>query len=361
MWTNQCRAVLQTLAAALQQTPLDEAIIVGHLCVLWMLPMAVFSAPGRSRGGARGRRSRHHRIHHALEDKDLAGRLLSHVLQGDREPAPEEDDDALPSGLEHPFTGEDSGEGDASMGRATPGSMTSSTAETLADARAVQRVEGLLRNGHSQRALRSLSSTTSKADLQLASERALLRDLHPACPSILPVCPADAPVVVVDLDWMSREMSSSDTGAAPGPSGWGSNHLEVLATDTHCVTALALIVQHIVNDALPATVRTILTTCCLVSLEKDDQGGRRPVAVGELLYRLAARYALSRVLHQAQEALRPHQFGLGEQDGCTQVVQSLQHLLTLSPASPPSAPTPRHQFASSLPYPLLVQGSVLSV
>jgi hypothetical protein len=345
MWTNQCRAVLQTLAAALQRTPMDEAIVVGHLCVLWMLPTAVFSAPGRSRGGARGRRSRYHRIHHALGDRGLAGRLLSHVLQGDREPDPVDAGDALPSGLGHVFTGEESGEEDASMDRARPGS--SFTTATLPDVRAVQRVEGLLRKGHSQRALRNLSSTTSKANLRLPSERAVLRQLHPTCPSNLPVCPADAPEVVVDLDWMSREMSSSDTGAAPGPSGWGSNHLEVLATDTYCVTALALIVQHIVNDALPATVRTILTTCCLVSLEKDDQGGRRPVAVGELLYRLAARYALSRVLHPAQKALRPHQFGMGEQDGCTQVVQSLQHLLTLPPASPPPAPTPRHQFAFS--------------
>jgi hypothetical protein len=86
-------------------------------------------------------------------------------------------------------------------------------------------------------------------------------------------------------------------------------------------------------------------------LEKDDHGGRRPVAVGELFYRLAARYALSRVLHPAQKALRPHQFGLGEQDGCTQVVQSLQHLLTLPPASPPPPPRPRHQFAFSIPRP----------
>jgi hypothetical protein len=328
---------------------MDEAAVIGHLCVLWMLPTAVFSAPGRSRGGAQGRQNRYNRIHHILRNKHLTNKLLSYVLQCQADYAPAETDTggALSDERELPVTASDGNQEEIQS------SMTSSdpaaTPARSEDVRAAQRVEGFLRKGHTQRALRALSSTSTKADLQQTSERATLRQLHPTCPSNLPVCPVDAPAVVIDLDWMSREMTYSDTGAAPGLSGWGSNHLEVLATDTHCVTAIALIVQYIVNDALPATVRTILTTSCLVSLVKDDHGGRRPVAVGELLYRLAARYALSRVLHSAQKALRPHQFGLGEPDGCTQVVQSLQHLLTLPPARPPAPPRSKHQFAFSSP------------
>jgi hypothetical protein len=81
--------------------------------------------------------------------------------------------------------------------------------------------------------------------------------------------------------------------------------LSVLAADTHCVTALAVIMQFILNDCMPPAVRTLLTTASLVSLVKDEHDGRRPVAVGEMLYRLAARYALFRVLDPAQKALRP--------------------------------------------------------
>ena len=33
-------------------------------------------------------------------------------------------------------------------------------------------------------------------------------------------------------------MRQSDTGACPGPSGWGFNYLSVLAADAHCVVAL---------------------------------------------------------------------------------------------------------------------------
>ena len=124
----------------------------------------------------------------------------------------------------------------------------------------------------------------------------------------------------------------------------------MLATDTHCVTALALTIQFMLNNSVPPAVRTLLTTSTLVSLVKDEAGGRRPVAVGEMLYRLAARYALFRVLGPAQRLLRPHQYGVGEQDGCAQVVQSLQHLLTLTP-KPTPRPAERHRFAFSSPRP----------
>ena len=214
-----------------------------------------------------------------------------------------------------------------------------------------QRVECQLRAGYLSQAMRSLTSTTQKADTEDADERALLRALHPSCPSILPRCPADAPELVVDLEWMCSEMAASDTGAAPGPSGWGCNMLAVLAADPHCVAAMAVVIQFLVNDNVPPSVRTLLTTSRLVSLVKDADGGRRPVAIGEMMYRLAARFVTFRILGAVQRKLRPHQFGVGEQDGCTQVVQSLQHLLTQPPTSPPQPAAPRHQFAFSRPRP----------
>ena len=181
-------------------------------------------------------------------------------------------------------------------------------------------------------------STTGTADLDQAAERDALRALHPPCPGLLPPCPSDAPELVVDPSWMADEMLRSDTGAAPGPSGYGSNFIQVLATDAACVSAMAVLVGHIVNDMLPATVRSLLNTCVLVSLEKEG-GGRRPVAMGDMFYRMAARFALSLVLEPAQRALRPHQFAVGVEDGCTQVVQSLQHLLCLAPTDPGSCPS----------------------
>jgi hypothetical protein len=96
------------------------------------------------------------------------------------------------------------------------------------------------------------------------------------------------------------------------------------------VHVVALLLQHIVNNTLPDAVRAVLTSCIVVSLTKDN-GGRRPLAIGDMFYRLASKYALSLVIRQTQPILAPHQYGVCQPDGCTQVVQSIQHLLTLTP------------------------------
>jgi len=368
MWTARCRTVLQGLAGALQESPMNEGKVITWLCVLWMLPQEVFTIPGRMRGGKAGRKLRHHRIHHILNDATLLGRLAARAeevadptagSQGSHAAAAgdQQDGDAtretLPSlavAEQHyqVWPGSEAGGGVPDGATAAAGHRGAWTRPT--DCSVALRVEHLFRLGHVQRAMRALVSTTGKADLDQAVERAALRDLHPRGPAELPPCPNDAPELVVDPSWMANEMLHSDTGAAPGPSGYGSNFIQVLAADTACVAAMAVLIGHIVNDKLPATVRNLLNTCILVSLEKDG-GGRRPVAMGDMFYRMAARFALSLVLEPAQCALRPYQFGVGVEDGCTQVVQSLQHLLSLPPAPAPPNPRPTHQFAFSRPRP----------
>ena len=203
-----------------------------------------------------------------------------------------------------------------------------STAYTDADSKAAQRAESLFEQGHSYRAMQALKSTAVLADLDDPEERARLRALHPASTRDMPLCPSDAPELIVDYDWMEAEMRASDTGATPGPSGYGSNYISVLAADPHCVEALAFIIQQIVNNKLPDIVRTLLTTCTLVSLEKPASDGRRPLAMGDLFCRMASHYVLALVSADAQAAMAPHQYGAGQPDGCTQVVQTVQHLLT---------------------------------
>ena len=365
MWTARCRTVLLGLAGALQERPMNEPKVVTWLCVLWMLPQEVFTVPGRTRGGKAGRKSRHHRIHHALSDATLLSRLAARAEGGAETPTQHPSSPACEAGsawVENAAVESlpslsvlsplpQSVEADAAChSAAVPADGRGAAPRAPTDSSIALRVEHLFRLGHVQRAMRSLVSTTGKADLDQPAERDALRALHPPCPGELPPCPSDAPELVVDPSWMADEMLRSDTGATPGPSGYGSNFMQVLAADAACVSAMAVLIGHIVNDQLPATVRSLLNTCVLVSLEKDG-GGRRPVAMGDMFYRMAARFALSLVLEPAQRALRPHQFAVGVEDGCTQVVQSLQHLLSLPPAPAPPPPRPPHQFAFSSPRP----------
>jgi len=197
------------------------------------------------------------------------------------------------------------------------------------DLRCIQRAQRLFETGHTHKAMEALSSTTDMADLNSDEERQKLRDLHPAPRQAVPQCPQDAPEIVVDWRWVQSEMVASDNGSAPGPSGYGSNYLSVLATDQHCVDALTFFIQQIVNNRLPDVLRTLLTTCVLVSFVKDN-GGRRPIAIGDVFYRMAARYAVSLVSREVERKLSPHQYGVGSSDGCTQIVQSIQHVLSYS-------------------------------
>jgi hypothetical protein len=121
-------------------------------------------------------------------------------------------------------------------------------------------------------------------------------------------------------------MKQTDNGSAPGPSGYGSNYIAVLAHDPQCVEALAYILQQIINNSLPDAIRRVLTTCVLVSLKKS-KGGRRPIAIGDIFYRMAAKYTLRLIIKKGQRKMEPYQYGVGQKDGCTQIVQSLQYLL----------------------------------
>jgi len=345
LWTLRCRGVLQALAAALRAEPMDERAVVAHLCVLWMLPGEVFAVPTRTGGGKVKRRNQHHRIHHRLRDDALVRRLTAEAMNrsADLSRDSEDDvctdtDDCLTSSLDMVLVDVvHDNSSDQGTSSDDPGGIdreSENCSRKAVDTKAAKRAHTMFETGHPHRAMQALKSTTRKADLNVAEEREKLRLLHPTTVQCMPQCPADAPEVVVDWNWMEAEMRCSDTGAAPGPSGYGSNFLSVLAVDPHCVHAMAFFIQQIVNNKLPATVRTLLTTCLLVSLCKPDGDGRRPLAMGDLFYRMAARYAGGLVSKGARAAMAPHQYGVGQPDGCTQIVQSVQHLLTASFPSP---------------------------
>ena len=344
MWTLRCRTVLQALAASLRPEHIDVREVVAHLCVLWMLPGEIFTVPSRSGGGSARRKNRHNRIHGKLNDDGLIMRMMQEVMRLKELTSADAEADAwgsVTSVLQlhnrPPVPDDTPTESiDADLAEVIPPLVKDKRA---IDVKAVQRAQRMFERGHSFRAMQALTSTSEMADLDKPEERVTLRSLHPPAQHCMPEMPSDASEVVVDWDWMEAEMRASNTGAAAGPSGYGSNYLSVLAADPHCVQALAFFIQHIVNNKLPEVVHTLLTTCMVVSLVKDNDG-RRPVAIGDIFYRMASRYALALVTKRAQERIAAHQYGAGKPDGCTQIVHSIQHLLT---ATAPPSPGPPSQ------------------
>ena len=341
-WTLRCRTVLLNLAAALRAEPMDERAVVAHMCVLWALPGRMFTVP--SRGGQAQKRNRVKRIHSKLNDDHVVSRMLFELMNAMTITTHEGDTNALDGweavrsavqGHDQPTHSGDQHYGASPLTDCWPAGGSHVRQAALCepgDIKAVQRAEHMFGIGDTYRAMQALSSTTETTDLNDRDERERLRRLHPSSSVHMPARPADTPEVMVDHDWMRAEMYASDTGASPGPSGYCSNYLSVLAADPQCVHAMAFFMQQIVNNRLPPVARTLLTTCTLVSLRKTGDG-RRPVAMGDTFYRMASRYALQLVTVKAQALMAPHQYGAGQPDGCTQIVQSVQHLLTTASAS----------------------------
>ena len=373
LWTMHYREALLAVQKALRQSPMDERNLIASFLVLATLPAAILSIPGKQRGGKKRRNNKRNRAQARLQDARLTERLAAEILDDpllgtdspDSDPSAAEGWTSLPSiaeSLASPASASspcDSADVMADVDAADVASLdfsldnfTEAThfteadeepSEAELDRRAVQRAALLLRQGHGYRALSALLASGSLADLDVAEERAKLRALHPQSDGLIPLCPRDAPEKIVSVEWMAAAMRSSDNGASPGLTGCGANYLAVLADDPPCVEALAFFIQSIVNNTLPAVVRTLLTTSILVSLKKDASS-RRPIAIGDVFYRFAARYVLDLVTDEGRRAMsatadsHAHQYGVGQRDGCAQVVQTVQHLLLCDQPTAPSVP-----------------------
>ena len=200
-----------------------------------------------------------------------------------------------------------------------------------ADDKAARRANRLITAGHTRRAAQTLHSTATMADLTQPAVREAVQLLHPPLPadSVLPRLPADAEQIILeDGDDIKRIIRSSDNGSAAGPSGWTGGLLAALIESDLCRLGIVALLKDILNGAIPDAARQYLLASRLVAITKPDSDSLRPIAVGELFYRLAAVIAGSRAGAAAAQLLAPHQHGVGVTSGAERIVHSMQHSLT---------------------------------
>ena len=170
------------------------------------------------------------------------------------------------------------------------------------DKAAACRANRLVHHGHIRKAAHVLNSTTRKADTSDPEVMDLLKALHPPPREggLFPALPSTAPLIHFDDDDSAiyRILRQSNNGSAAGPSGWGGNMVSILADDRRCSSALLRLLQDIANDGITDAMRSLLLSCDLVAIEKPA-GGLRPIAVGELFYRITATIAVRRVRETA--------------------------------------------------------------
>ena len=116
-----------------------------------------------------------------------------------------------------------------------------------------------------------------------------LKALHPpASKVIFPSPPSSAPRVgLISKKQLKSALYSLDTGSAPSVSGWSVSFLFALLCDEECNLGLRHMLTLIINNELCDDARHFFTDCLLILIEKI-KGGFRPIAITEVLLRVAA-------------------------------------------------------------------------
>jgi hypothetical protein len=118
-------------------------------------------------------------------------------------------------------------------------------------------------------------------------------------------------------------------GAAPGRSGWTGDLLKALVYDDDCLEGLVALVVAIANGEIGGKVKRLLLSSLLIGLPKPN-GGTRPIAMGEIFYKLAGAYMLHLVREQIQTALGTTQFAFAP-GGAEAAVLCMRMALTEHP------------------------------
>ena len=160
-----------------------------------------------------------------------------------------------------------------------------------------------------------------------------LEALHPAPleEHSMPATPVDAPVIVVDKAKLKLLIRSYPKGLAAGPSGWTAELLLPLLEDDTCLDGIALLVQLIANNQLDPHSRRLLTSSLLLGIPKPDSDGLRPLAMGELFLKLAAKYCHDMDKGEHTDIFEPIQLALDSPSGAERAMQRVQAAIEANP------------------------------
>lgn len=148
-----------------------------------------------------------------------------------------------------------------------------------------------------------------------------LRKLHPQAAHSLPTPPPNTALDLIAVDWAKLGpliKHRIDNGAAPGPSGWTGSHLQLLADsqDAQVITGLRMLVKDLCNGVFTGATQQRLLACTLQPVSKDGSDSNvRPIAMGEVMVKLAAHYSMSLIEERLGELFPRIQFGVKHAGG----------------------------------------------
>ena len=196
------------------------------------------------------------------------------------------------------------------------------TASTISRAPAFQAIK-YVEVGRPSSAMRALEDKSPIADPTTDTFDAL-RALHPTEEDAQPIprtfpCPKASPPEDDDF-LLALNTFRKDT--APGLSGWTWSLLNLALKDMRVVRMFRQMAAGMLEDDCAG--QSLLTAAALTPLIKAT-GGIRPIAVGDLVYRLCAKAILRKVFKPDQ--LAPFQFGVGSPAGVEPIIHLVRKVI----------------------------------
>jgi len=187
-----------------------------------------------------------------------------------------------------------------------------------------------LEDGDVKGAVRLLCSDDRLAVADGATLAELSR-LHPSAPVNRRAAPSTTtpPLQVLPVA-VRAAIQTFPNGSAAGPDGFRPQHLKDLMIGASNDIPLLLAVTDLINLLLegktPLSVRGALFGATLLAVVKK-QGGIRPIAVGYVWRRIAAKVACSHVKDACASLLAPRQLGFGVSGGAEAAVRAARRFL----------------------------------
>ncbi|XP_055329609.1 uncharacterized protein LOC129582190 [Paramacrobiotus metropolitanus] len=217
----------------------------------------------------------------------------------------------------------------------TPTSRIRGGSRSTNDAEHLRRmVESCINECSVHKAVARLASEESVLNID-AKVLPVLRSKHPDAPldTHFPSpsandIPAFPPVTAAEV---ISAVFSFPSGSAGGLDGLRPQHLKDMlsckdAVESPLCIALCKLINFLVAGKLPEVLRPVLFGANLIALSKKD-GGVRPIAVGNVLRRLAAKIVTKRCGKKANELFTPTQVGCGTRGGAEAAVHAVRSFI----------------------------------
>jgi hypothetical protein len=167
----------------------------------------------------------------------------------------------------------------------------------------------------SEGALRKAATLLMENTPPCSNAATALQELHPQrSMPVVPVASGQTMSIEVECAAVIKACKAFPPGSTGGPSGLRPVHLsEMLKTDgddANLGQALAEFCSDFLNGTLPAEARPWFCGARIIGIPKKPVG-IRPIAVGEVLRRLAAKCLVQQFQAEVVEHLLPHQLGVG--------------------------------------------------